>query len=304
MKRSESVLVYAVTAVLAVILVVAVVFGHEEPARAGGQGAGGGGGRPAATDIAQLLDVTGFDESPESDERPKGGSSTAPGTFPGAGAGAGAEGPGTDQGTDEADEPSSQFAVPVGPLRAAAGSGGVAAILGAFELERSWNGELFRVYEVQRGETFSELVQRWTGDLEQTADVQALNEDVDLERLRVGQVLRFPFVDDAALLLAHEARRATSRPVGAPAVGAPAVGGSGVGVAEAAAKTAASAQPSAAAGKAYTIQKGDSLWGIAEREVGAGKAEAYVRAILAANPRIQDAGRIRAGDRIELPAGR
>lgn len=299
MKRSESVLVYAVTAVLAVILVVAVVFGHEEPARAGGQGAGVGGGRPAATDIAQLLDVTGFDESPESGERSKGDSVTAPGTFPGAGA----EGPGAGQGTDEADEPASQFAVPVGPLRAAAGSGGVAAILGAFELERSWNGELFRVYEVQRGETFSELVQRWTGDLERTADVQALNEDVDLERLRVGQVLRFPFVDDAALLLAREARRTTSKPAGAPAVAAPGMGVAGAGVAEAAAKTAASAQPPAAA-KAYTIQKGDSLWGIAEREVGAGKAEAYVRAILAANPRIQDAGRIRAGDRIELPAGR
>lgn len=302
MKRSESVLVYAVTAVLAVILVVAVVFGNEDPARAGGAGVGG---RATATDIAQLLDVTGFDDAgrgsaavaPVQGGALAQGGSEAPGAFPDA-VNRGAVSP---DGAEPAGDDSSgvqQFAVPVGPLRAAAGSGGIAAILGAFELERSWNGELFRVYEVQRGETFSELVQRWTGDLDRTADVQALNEDVDLERLRVGQSLRFPFVDDAELLLAREARRAASKPVAATTVRE-------TGVVEAGLLAAGSpVSPAAGAGTAYTIQKGDSLWGIAERQVGAGKAEAYVRAILAANPRIKDAGQIRAGDRIELPAGR
>jgi LysM repeat protein len=291
MKRSESVLVYAVTAVLAVILVVAVVFGHEEPARAGGQGAGG---REAATNVAQLLDVQDFgdlgsggsgSDGPGTGDVPAGPgglTTAAPGTFP-----------------EEEPAPGEvgaapQFAVPVGPLRAAAGSGGVAAVLGAFELERSWNGELFRIYEVQAGETFSELVQRWTGSLDDIADVQALNEDVDLERLKVGQVLRFPFVDDAELLLAREARRTTAKPAVASV-------GSGAGVIEASApKPVAAAAP----GASYTIQKGDSLWSIAERHVGVGNAEAYVRAILAANPRIKDAGRIRAGDRIDLPSDR
>ncbi|MDA0374744.1 MAG: LysM domain-containing protein [Planctomycetota bacterium] len=301
MKRSESVLVYAVTAVLAVILVVAVVFGNEDPSRAGGAGAGG---RTTTTDIAQLLDVTGFDDGDRGEQGgpvqggvPAQGGSDAPGAFPDAVEPDAVE---PDAVEPDAGEPLGvqQFAVPVGPLRAAAGNGGVAAILGAFELERSWNGELFRVYEVQRGETFSELVQRWTGDLDRTADVQALNEDVDLERLRVGQALRFPFVDDAELLLAREARRAATKPVAATT-------SRDVGVVEAGLQAAgAPAAPAAGAGTAYTIQKGDSLWGIAERQVGAGRAEAYVRAILAANPRIKDAGQIRAGDRIELPAGR
>ena len=295
MKRSESVLVYAVTAVLAVILVVAVVFGNEDPSRAGGAGAGG---RTTTTDIAQLLDVTGFDDGDRGEQGgPVQGGSDAPGAFPDA---VDPDAVDPDAVEPDAGEPLGvqQFAVPVGPLRAAAGNGGVAAILGAFELERSWNGELFRVYEVQRGETFSELVQRWTGDLDRTADVQALNEDVDLERLRVGQALRFPFVDDAELLLAREARRAATKPVAATT-------SRDVGVVEAGLQAAgAPAAPAAGAGTAYTIQKGDSLWGIAERQVGAGRAEAYVRAILAANPRIKDAGQIRAGDRIELPAGR
>lgn len=296
MKRSESVLVYAVTAVLAVILVVAVVFGHEDPVRAGSPGAGGG---ASATDIAQLLDVDGFGDAdkPAQGEVPaiggagsQGPSAAAPGTFPG-------------DGGEPAPDDVQQFAVPAGPLRAAAGSGGVAAILGAFELERSWNGELFRVYEVQRGETFSELVQRWTGSLDAVADVQALNEDVDLERLKVGQVLRFPFVDEAELLLAREARRAAAKPVApgpapTPAGRAPAPTPAG------AVDPSVPAGVAATVGSSYTIQKGDSLWSIAERQVGPGKAEAYVRAILTANPRIKDAGRIRAGDRIELPADR
>jgi nucleoid-associated protein YgaU len=49
----------------------------------------------------------------------------------------------------------------------------------------------------------------------------------------------------------------------------------------------------------YTIQKGDTLWGIAERQLGSGRR---YQEILELNPTISDVSAIRVGSRIQLPA--
>ena len=53
--------------------------------------------------------------------------------------------------------------------------------------------------------------------------------------------------------------------------------------------------------RTYKITAKDSLWKIAEREVGKAKAYAYVEKILDANPNL-DAERLRLGQTITLPA--
>jgi nucleoid-associated protein YgaU len=49
----------------------------------------------------------------------------------------------------------------------------------------------------------------------------------------------------------------------------------------------------------YTIRKGDTLWGIAERQLGSGRR---YREILDLNPSILDVSTIQVGTRIQLPA--
>ena len=56
----------------------------------------------------------------------------------------------------------------------------------------------------------------------------------------------------------------------------------------------------AATGRTYTIQSGDSLWKIAERTYGKKDADRMIREILAANPGLTD--KVRVGQKIKLPA--
>lgn len=55
---------------------------------------------------------------------------------------------------------------------------------------------------------------------------------------------------------------------------------------------------SSAPGATYTVQKGDTLYGIARRVYGDGKK---VKDILAANPSITDPNKIRVGQQLVLP---
>lgn len=274
MKRSESMLVYAVTAVLAVILVVAVVFGNEGEAAdreaAGGMLVGG-----------SLADVLGGDpESPRAAKTP-GGGPVDPQVVEVAGGEAGGEvlpGPGS--------------ATPVGPLRSTAEVPSLVSLLGPFSALNQLDGARYRVVVVQPGDTFSELVERWTGDLKRQDEVLALNEWVDPKALRAGEELIFPWVEDADLLLAYDQRRAR-RPANDPVPDLPAVDRGGL-------LGAADRQPGA--GALHVLSKGETLWGLAAAKVGPGAATAYVDAILRANPSIRDAGAIRAGEKIVLPA--
>jgi phage tail protein X len=278
MKRSESVLVYAVTAVLAVILVVAVVFGNEAEVRADADDVAVGQDLGARLDDFVGGGPTAQGKSAEGGDRPDGrlvGETADP------------PAPGPD-GPTVVDGPA-QYPGTAGPLRRDASLVPLAELLGEFELERQFDGSYYRLYRVVRGDTFSALVERWTGGLENLGLVRALNEEIDPDALKEGQLLRFPLVDDAELRAAHAARQAPRSDRRAPFV------------APAPAPAPGRAAGTAVLGADYEIQRGESLWSIAEKQVGVRQAEAYVRAILAANPRIQDASRVRAGDRITLP---
>lgn len=269
MKRSESVLVYAVTAVLAVILVVAVVFGNEGEAAGPSKESLAGGGLPKALGL-------GEDGADPTD----GFTDVGPGVRPAA-VDPGSEDPVTGP---AAPELPSQYETPIGPLRASGNVASIASILGPFRAENQIDGTRYRVVEIQRGDTFSELVQKWTGDLDKAPIVRALNESVDPAALRAGEELWVPWVDDAELLLAWQERTASP---GAASVSRPA---------ETPRSTAVPA-----GGEVHEIVKGESLWRIAEQRVGTGGASAYVQAILRANPSIRDASSIRAGEKIVLP---
>ncbi len=292
MKRSETVLVYGVTALLLVILGIAVIFGNEpvgpgpEVQLAGslpGSAATTNGLGPSGDILDQLAD------KPEDGTDPSGAAS--PG---GEGSGAGELG---------ASDPSAAGAAGTGPAAGweeAAGQPGVPlrtvhAVLGASEVVDQFGTNQYRVVEVRSGQTFSELVQNWCGDLRQLDLARALNEDVDLDRLQQGQKLWLPLVADEVLLQAWtdrlEARRerlTDGRDLRRPA----------------AAGTAPGVTPPVATGAAqrdHVVKSGESLWTIAVREVGARRAKAYIDEIVALN-NLSDPDRLKVDAKLALPA--
>ena len=259
MKRSESALVYAVTGVLVVIVLVAVLFGGGPPATGDQSG--------EVADDSEFVDLT--DRVAEQGGDPV---SAEPDLENEMGVG-----------EEEHGEVLAPLHRPAPDLR---------AVLGDFEVSERPDGAQFRLVVVQSGDSFSGLVERWTGSLERSTEVEAMNETVVPDRLRSGQVLVMPWVDDEELLDAY-LDRAERRLAGG------AGGGSTSG-------TAASSAPSPSVGSlatatTYTVQPGDSLWRIAERRVGPGRASAYIESILAANPTIGDASKVRHGVTIQLP---
>ncbi len=278
MKQNEKILVYAVTGFLAVILGVAVLFGKDSTRR--------------------LPDVrTDVGEAPSLESLLDRNSAVQPKAEPVAG----------QPTTDGAAQPlvaNVQLAPPTP----------AAIVTERLGLSRQEHG--FRVVRAARGDTLGDLVRKWCGSLDPLADAQGLNET--LQTLRVGQDVVLPWVEDEVILAAFDKRIAASEPQLAIApVTSP--GLSGVGIADASASkgfvatdgtptstspsagSAPVAAPEANATKTYKIVAKDSLWKIAEREVGKGKAYAYVEKILEANPNL-DAERLRAGQTITLPA--
>ena len=123
-----------------------------------------------------------------------------------------------------------------------------------------------RTYKVQRGDSFDSIARRLLGSASRRTDIARLNPSVRPERMQVGTVLVLP--DDVR----QGALAETATPVEASA-------------------------PRAGGVVAYTIAKGDTLEGIARRQLGDRRR---VRELRELSPGIEPT-RLRIGDRIQLP---
>jgi hypothetical protein len=247
MKQNEKILVYLVTGFLFVILAVAVLFGKD--------------GIPRTTAAAETQKTGQTAASLEDLLR----------------------GPGK---LLPAQEPAQEPALLQQPLATNVQLGPpspaeeVAMLLGRSRRDRDC-----RLVTARVGDSLSELVLRWCGSIEFLALAERMNEDGS--RLRVGQDVVLPWVDDEEILVAlrdREAGRAPRR--GAVAADAAASG---------------TGEPVPAAFRLYSVKAGDMLWKIAERDVGARKAPAYIDQVRELNPGL-DVNTLRVGQELKLPA--
>ena len=134
-----------------------------------------------------------------------------------------------------------------------------------------------RTCVVGGGETLSQISQRELGTYKRWREIAALNGNLDPARLQKGMVLVLPPRDSAQA--AQLVAAATAAPVPASRPAEPA--------------------PRAPAAGTYTVQKGDVLSLIAQRELGSSKRW---REIVALNPKV-DPDRLIVGARLVLPTG-
>lgn len=307
MQRSESILVWAVSAIVVVIVLVAVVFGRNDELGTGAQSGDPkvasmvpGGQTPAvkagvSDDVLNLLRDPGV-ATPGAQPDPAGGASAAPADA---------------NGVADANAADAALRERMPELR---------TLLGEFRLEGQVGGERYRVVMVKSGDTFGTLVQRWAGSLARGDEVRALNESLVPERLRSGDEIWFPWVEDVDLIEAAKARgegiarvAVAKEPVaqenppgnapvvpsgGAPFAVVPADAGASPSAPLASGSTPA---PKPESGDWRIVKSGESLWRIASDAVGPRRAQEYIDQILKLNPTLRDPGQVRAGDRLLLP---
>ncbi len=276
MKQNEKILVYAVTGFLAVILAVAILFGKEPQRRLPEL-------RTDTVEVPNLLEVL---ERRAKGSEESSGLQAAPVDVP-------------------ADEPPANSGQPLVANVQLAPPSVAAMVTEKLGLSRKDRG--YRIVRARPGDSLGSLVQKWCGSTDYLLEAQGINETLSV--LQVGQEVILPWVDDEVVYAAFERRSQPSQPA-QPAVGA--------GVAEAAGDAGGAVQPAVApavtglptptvdaaarlGARQHKVAAGESLWKIAEREVGRKHAPGYIEKIRALNPNL-DADRIRQGQTIQLPA--
>lgn len=295
MKRNESILVYGVTGLLVVILLVAVVFGNEgtgsTPANAAGKATGKLANQQRENSaVGDLIERTGVDiegkltrrESAQPEVKP-----TTPESQP--------------------STPSSQAspgAVGTDPKLAV-------ALEAAFLLRSTREGD-FRRVTVQDGESLSTLMERFGIAQARRDEVLRLNEMLpNLDRVRSGQQVILPWVDDAVLIAAEKQRReresalaaeksaARTNPRGDAPLVNPAPLRQSPPVANPKVVDAPKAPVISGATKERKVKKGESLWKIAS-ECG-GSVTHAIEQIRALNPNV-DLDPLREGVTLKVPS--
>jgi LysM repeat protein len=293
MKQNERLLVYAVTGFLALILVIAVLFGNDPVAVAKTQENTSNG----LSDILQpnKLDAELAKAKADADAKAKALSLA-----------------GQLNAGDSHEQP-----LNAKPYSA---SDVVVRVLGKSRRER-----MVRWVPVKRGDAFEKLVRRWCGDTQDNLE-EALQLNEDTTTLNVGSEVMVPWVADEVLAAIIEAQGASSRTLVSSPVGsnrtlmsssneAVAAGMPGPSVTRPGfkmpgfkvpgASNSKPATPSASsAGSAdlvtYTVKKGDSIWRIATKRYGKAKAYKMVKAIQSLNPNLGEVLDI--GQEFKIPA--
>lgn len=313
MKQNERLLVYAVTGFLALILLVAVVFGrapeNKSAVKTGGT-------------VQELKDVV---PNIGAANPPAGNANAAPNGSANGGVGGNSSGTGLPAGNSglpagNSGLPAPGQLVPEQPLMAQA-KPMVAADLVAQSLGLSRRERNVRFVRAKSGDSLDTLVRRWCGARDPfLAEAQSLNEDLVV--LRVGQEVALPWVDDELLAagleqqkpkttlvddavdvarLAAEANARRNGSVPAAAVGNPSIGNPAGSNAPVAPVGNGLTSPAATvATTTYVVKKGDALWRIAERTYGRKNADRMIGEIKAVNPGLS-AESLREGQKILLP---
>ncbi len=297
MKQNERLLVYAVTGFLALILVIAVLFGNDPVAVAKTQENTSNG----LSDILQPnksdADLAKAKADADADADAKAKALSLAGQL---------------NAGDSHEQP-----LNAKPYSA---SDVVVRVLGKSRRER-----MVRWVPVKRGDAFEKLVRRWCGDTQDNLE-EALQLNEDTTTLNVGSEVMVPWVADEVLAAIIEAQGASSRTLVSSPVGsnrtlmsssneAVAAGMPGPSVTRPGfkmpgfkvpgASNSKPATPSASsAGSAglvtYTVKKGDSIWRIATKRYGKAKAYKMVKAIQSLNPNLGEVLDI--GQEFKIPA--
>lgn len=262
MKRSESMLVYGVTAILLVIVGVAVIFG-DGPAVQGNETSSNiedflkpdptkpGGGSESTGGFA-IDDDQSSAQDPAQD--PTENLSTDTGGAPG--------GPAVDEGGDVI--PSD-----IQPLEVMLADLGPSVVIEAYDSNR------FRRVRVEAGMSFEEICSRFAPGYELN-DVHILNEGIDPANLEIGSELLLPYVPDEKLIEAYKLSLAGQASGRRGSSGRSSSNGGLV-------PPASSSSPASGTGGSHLVTEGDSLWAIAKSVVGARRATAYAEEIRIAN---------------------